>query len=211
MEAHSQSWKLKTLAVAVALIIVIPRAFGVSSESNYPAWTFVRDSAGDVWLITSLGRIGIPIYPASDDEINSIPFTGQWLDQNDRADSVRLADSKPTWADGAVPVAGQIAPAAQSSQAPTTVVQEAQPPVPNMHGKCFQLAVDDATENARAGGTTSAIDAVTRLCERYTTQYGVRGFGCFEWTLGQMRKNAVGIARSGVTDAITPLMRQCLG
>lgn len=226
-----------TAALFAMLLIAIPSAITASSRTNYPAWTFVRDSAGEVWLVTALGRVGVPILPISDAEINSIPFTGKWIDQSDQPDRYKLANSKPAWAApppsiaAAIPVTGPapapepVTPAQPVSAAESVLPPQTEPiaePLPELEpavalsagdgevGGCFPLVMTFAMDTGQAADPASGVESVVSSCEHYMTDYGQRGYGCYEWVLSQLRRNDVRIARAGTLDAVSGLMSLCL-
>ena len=99
---------LGLLIVASFLALWIPRA---SAQDLVASWVFVRDDAGDIWLVVNGTRIGIPILPATNDEIVAMPFAGQWIGPADTSGQPTLLNSKPEWAQ-----AGTVFPPQPQSQ-----------------------------------------------------------------------------------------------
>lgn len=96
----------RTFAIISMVSIVAVCSFfgGQVSAQTVPAgfqdYTFVRDSSGETWLILRASpgvmvRVGIPIFPATDAEIASVPVNGQWLVPGDGA---RMSVERPAWA-----------------------------------------------------------------------------------------------------------------
>ena len=89
--------------IGAVIVVVAVSSFGLgqaSAQSTIPNGVFVRDSAGDVWGIGRGQRWAMPIYPASDDEINAVPFSGQWLVPN--ASGGTTPWDRPEWAGGGI-------------------------------------------------------------------------------------------------------------
>lgn len=90
-------------ALVVAVAIIATRGLtAASAQSAIPTLSYVRDSSGQVFVVSAGQRYGIPIYPATDEQIAAIPFNDLWLVPN--ADGTAYANSpKPEWAVGAAP------------------------------------------------------------------------------------------------------------
>lgn len=65
-----------TLALAVLATWTITTA---TAQTGIPNYAYVRDSAGQDFVISGGQRIAVPIYPATDEQIAAIPWPGQWL------------------------------------------------------------------------------------------------------------------------------------
>jgi hypothetical protein len=55
----------------------------LSAQALLPDGVFVRDSGGTIWLIIGGQRAQVPIFPADDSAIASVPDSGQWVVQGD--------------------------------------------------------------------------------------------------------------------------------
>jgi hypothetical protein len=76
---------------------MIALAAGVGrAQPNVPESAFVRDVGGTVWLVHQGRRVQVPIYPATDDEVDAIPIDGQWLVPQD---GKLVLGSRPAWLD----------------------------------------------------------------------------------------------------------------
>jgi hypothetical protein len=74
----------------------------VSGQSSVPNGVFVRNSAGSLWLVLDGQRVKIPVWAATDDEIEAIPVPERWAVLNEAGAIV--AGDRPAWlADQDVP------------------------------------------------------------------------------------------------------------
>jgi hypothetical protein len=72
------------LLVLLALAFWLGRgSSGLSAQSLLPDGVFVKDSGGTVWLIIGGQRAKVPFMPATDEVINSVPDSGQWVVSGD--------------------------------------------------------------------------------------------------------------------------------
>jgi len=108
----------------------------LSAQPVLPDGVFVRDSSGTVWLITGGQRARVPFLPATDDAINSVPDSGQWVVAGDNG-SLTL---------GAQPSYVNATPIAMQAGTATPTVSEDPPP-------SVTVQVDD--ENIQVGQTIS--------------------------------------------------------
>ena len=68
------------LLVVGVLAFWLGRGSGeLSAQGLLPDGVFVRDSAGTIWLILGGQRSQVPIFPADDSAIASVPDNGQWV------------------------------------------------------------------------------------------------------------------------------------
>jgi hypothetical protein len=77
-----------------------------SAQSVIPNLSYVRDSNGQMFIVTAAGRVGISPVPASDDDIAAIPFSGRWISQA---------------SDGALAQPSPVSAVVQPTPVPTTV------------------------------------------------------------------------------------------
>ena len=82
----------------LGLVFGLGQAF---AQAGIPDGAFVRDSAGNVWLIAGGQRAGVPIYQTTDDQIAAVPDSGQWLIPAGDGSGALVLGAKPTWAGGA--------------------------------------------------------------------------------------------------------------
>jgi hypothetical protein len=109
----------------VAWITVVVFAFGFghgAAQTLMPDGSFVRDSAGNVWLVYGGWRSAVPIYPATDEQIAAVPDGGQWVVPG--ADGRLTLGARPSWA-GSPPIQA-VAPGAAP---PTVLLEDALPNV----------------------------------------------------------------------------------
>ncbi len=66
-------------AAWVALFAVVFGLGHSSAQSFIPNGAFLRDSAGNTWLVNGGAKSRVPIYPAADDQIAAIPDNGAWV------------------------------------------------------------------------------------------------------------------------------------
>jgi hypothetical protein len=74
--------RLRRWVSVVALMVLafgMGRASAGVAQALLPDGVFVRDSAGNVWLIVSGQRAKVPFRPATDDAINSVADSGLWV------------------------------------------------------------------------------------------------------------------------------------
>lgn len=100
---------LRTLSVLALTVVVALTASVGGAQSNLPEGAFVRDAGGTVWLVHQGRRVQVPIYPATDDEVDAIPVDGQWLVPQD---GKLVLGARPSWldvdrADAASPQSGE--------------------------------------------------------------------------------------------------------
>lgn len=84
---------LFALVSAVALTWTV--ATQSAAQSSVPNGVFVRNSAGFIWLVQDGQRVRIPIWTATDDEINALPDPDRWAVANDAGAIV--AGDRPVW------------------------------------------------------------------------------------------------------------------
>lgn len=85
---------LRSLIVVAALgaaLLALPAA----AQTVIPNLSYVRDSNGQVFIVTGGTRVGVTVFPATDDEIAAIPFSGQWITQAGDPTATQPASSAP--------------------------------------------------------------------------------------------------------------------
>lgn len=83
--------RLGLLGIVIALL-----AFGtVQAQSEVPNGAFIKDLDGGVWFVHGTERHRVPIYPASPDQLASIPPSGKWLVP--LADGSIVPGERPDW------------------------------------------------------------------------------------------------------------------
>jgi len=63
-------------AMTVAAAFFVGRA---QADGAIPEFAYLRDSAGEIYVVTNGLRVGLPIYPATDEQIGALPFTGLYM------------------------------------------------------------------------------------------------------------------------------------
>lgn len=96
----------------------------VQAEGEIPSFSYVRDASGEIYVVSQGVRFGIPIYPATDEQVAALPFSNLYLLPNAAGDGFATAP-RPDWAVAAIappppaasapPAAPQPPPAASSS------------------------------------------------------------------------------------------------
>ena len=67
------------LALAALAFWLGQGSSNLSAQALLPDGVFVRDSGGTIWLITGGQRAKVPFLPATDEAINSVPDSGQFV------------------------------------------------------------------------------------------------------------------------------------
>lgn len=101
---------MKRLRTAMlVLVAMLPTWATVGAQTPIPNYAYLRDSSGQVFVVSGGQRLAVPIYPATDEQINAIPWPGTWLVP--RADGTGYdTGGRPEWA--VSPVAAPPPPAA---------------------------------------------------------------------------------------------------
>ena len=63
-----------------ALVALVGLAFGLGqafAQSGIPDGAFVRDTAGNIWLVVGGQRVSVPLFQTTDAEIAAVPDSGQ--------------------------------------------------------------------------------------------------------------------------------------
>jgi hypothetical protein len=84
-------------------------AFGLGhgfAQPGIPDGSFVRDSGGNVWLVTGGQRAGIPLYPTTDEQILAIPDSGLFVVPATDGSGALTLGPRPTFGNGQAPGAG---------------------------------------------------------------------------------------------------------
>jgi hypothetical protein len=84
--------------IGVLALVVAAFGFGqASAQPVIPDGSFVRDSAGNTWLVTGSQRAAVPIREATDEEILALPFNNEWVVA--ATQGIVALGGKPDWAD----------------------------------------------------------------------------------------------------------------
>ena len=102
----------------VGLVAVLSLAVGIGqalAQASVPDGAFVRDTAGNVWLVAGGQRVSVPFYQATDAEVAAIPDSGQWLVPAGDGSGTLTLGARPSWAGGtqaagATPIPGDALP-----------------------------------------------------------------------------------------------------
>jgi hypothetical protein len=92
-----------------------------SGQATIPDGVFVKDAAGQTWLVLKGQRVGVPVWQATDADIAAIPLSDQWAVMSVTDQGAMVAGSKPAWLDAqavANSSTASTAPAAPASAAP---------------------------------------------------------------------------------------------
>lgn len=82
---------------ALVLLLTLPAWTAAGAQSTVPNLTYVRDSSGQVYVVSGGQRIAVPIYPATDEQIAAIPWPGGWMVP--KADGTGYeTGARPEWA-----------------------------------------------------------------------------------------------------------------
>jgi hypothetical protein len=96
--------KVRAAMPLVAAVVAIWWITTASAQSPIPNYAYVRDASGQVFGTYEGQRIAIPIYPATEEQIAAMPWSGLWMGL--KADGTGYQPGpKPEWADGVVPEA----------------------------------------------------------------------------------------------------------
>ena len=63
------------LGVLVGLLLIGT----ADAQGAVPGGAFVKDAAGDIWLVRENVRVRVPIHPAPADQVAAIPASDRWL------------------------------------------------------------------------------------------------------------------------------------
>jgi hypothetical protein len=173
--------RLGAWALAGALVASSCFVGRVTAQAPIPNWTYLRDSGGSVWLVVEGTRLGIPLYPATDEEIAALPFAGKWVIPGE---APSFGDTPPDWAQKpAVP-----APVTQSTAGSPAALQS----------RCYRLArsIPPAT---RVPLEPALIQSLEGMCQEAAATYGSTGVDCFEyaWTRTFTFGPAAGLGLTG--------------
>lgn len=90
--------------LALLLIALSLASFTVgrtSAQTSIPNGVFVQETIGATWLVMDGKRVEVPLWPASDSEINAIPTADRWLVLNESG--MLSQGERPSWCSGWVP------------------------------------------------------------------------------------------------------------
>lgn len=139
------------LPVLVAIGVTWWLTTATAAQTDIPAWSFVRDGEGQIWLVGTTARLAVPIYSATEEQINAIGWNGKWVVPKPDGLGVQ-AGAKPEWATDPI---GTTPPSTVADDPTATPVQTNTPrPAPTATSK----PVAEATATApvkRIGDTTS--------------------------------------------------------
>ncbi|MCC6179388.1 MAG: DUF4352 domain-containing protein [Chloroflexi bacterium] len=100
--------------IGVLVILIVGLLVGqVSAQTAVPNGAFVKDAAGDVWLVLGGERLRVPLYPSDEATITAIPDSGKWVVPT--SEGGVAAGERPDWVSttqSVVQPATQPAPAA---------------------------------------------------------------------------------------------------
>lgn len=82
------------LGSALTLLLIGNRA---SAQGVIPSYVFLRDSSGLIYLTSSDQRVNIPIYPATDEQIQAVPLLDKWMLPAANGDGFEIGN-RPDWA-----------------------------------------------------------------------------------------------------------------
>ena len=97
------------------LVALLSLAFGLSQAFAQPAipdGAFVRDAAGNVWLVAGGQRVSVPFFQATDAAIGAVPDSGQWLVPYGDGSGALILGARPDWAATGVAVPADALPTA---------------------------------------------------------------------------------------------------
>lgn len=94
------NFRMRRWAGLFALVGVV---FGLGQvfAQGIPSGAFVRDSAGNIWLVSGGQRAAVPIYQTTDDQIAAIPDSSQWVVPAADGSGALVLGVRPSWAGGA--------------------------------------------------------------------------------------------------------------
>ena len=155
----------------------------VAAQPTTASWVFLRDSAGDVWLVLDNVRYGAPIAPATDEQINSLPFSGKWIAPSADVAAPQFVTTKPAW--GGIPAASDV-----QASAPTATPRPTAAPAPRtvtqaQANHCQSVSLDIALELApytTSERAIAAMDQMEGICRDAALRKGNAGVNCFEST-----------------------------
>lgn len=86
---------LRALLIIVVAALIGTGGLTASAQSTVPNLAYVRESTGQVFVVSGGQRHAVPLYPASDAEIAAIPSSGQWMVPKVDGSSYELAAANP--------------------------------------------------------------------------------------------------------------------
>lgn len=124
----------------------------VKAEGEIPSFSFVRDASGEIYVVSQGVRFGIPIYPATDEQIAALPFPNLWLLPNAAGDGFATAP-RPEWAVAAIAAPPPAAPAPPAAPPPPPAASfpgVGQTTLVTGQGARFVVSVHAVTDPARS-------------------------------------------------------------
>lgn len=86
---------LRALLIIVVAALIGTGGLTASAQSTVPNLAYVRESTGQVFVVSGGQRHAVPLYPASDAEIAAIPSSGQWMVPKVDGSGYELAAANP--------------------------------------------------------------------------------------------------------------------
>ena len=183
-------WRL-TVTVSVGLVAALWLAT-TAAQSSIPNGVFVRESNGATWLILDGQRVNVPVWQATDADIDALPVSDRWAVMN--AAGAITAGDRPAWLPVSPSTAAQPPPVmvavgtATPLTAPSVILPtpvrvdpgvwtEAPDITDDQRAWCGQTAADLRTLDR----SVSQIDLDVR-CQQMAEVYGNTGVRCFETT-----------------------------
>ena len=136
------------LVALLSLAVGLSQAF---AQSGIPDGAFVRDGAGNVWLVAGGQRVGVPFFQTTDAEIAAVPDSGQWLVPAGDGSGALVLGARPEWARAA-------GTTGQSGAGTTIVATDALPTA--------TIQIDDPTINPGQRITVTVIASDDRGLQR---------------------------------------------
>lgn len=85
------------LVLAAVTAVATWTIMAATAQTAIPNYAYVKDSSGQVFVVSGGQRLAVPLYPATDAEIAAIPWPGTWIVP--KADgSGYEAGARPEWA-----------------------------------------------------------------------------------------------------------------
>lgn len=187
------------------MVVMALVTWPAGAQGGIPSGAFVKDAAGDVWLVFGSERLRVPIYPADEAAIVAIPDAGRWAVP--APDGSLTAGTRPEWA----PVAQQPAPITVAAAPTATSV----PPPPtetpidpaSLCGAVTLRLLRNTPDELKPAGN----NLYRSQCERAARRHGVVGVACVQasWEAVLPSVGRPG-ATSNVTDDVDVLYRECI-
>lgn len=181
------------IVLAATALLIVESA---GAQGTVPNGAFVKDAAGDVWLVLGDQRLRVPIYPSDEASLAAIPDSGKWAVP--ALGGGVAAGERPEWANAAA-----ASPAVTSSPQPSPLPPSQPAPAPaagpsadDLWAKCYRTA---HTISAETDGHFPVADML-KWCLESAQVDGERGIDCWAWSL---RQGIAVIRRSSTVTAKT--------